>query len=401
MKNYQEKIVLYVDDEPQATKYFDALFGDRFRVSVAQSADEAMRFVQEHEAEVAVVVTDQRMPETTGTELMEQLRIRFPNIVRVLTTAFSNLDAAIQAVNEGGAFRYLTKPWDEGEMIGTLMRASEFHDLMQQRDRLISEKLSVLHRLVVMDRVRGLATAITAMNQSLRNPWQALASYIQQSPVREQIQMQMNDIGELNMLAIARRESEQMLKTVRMILDQTLAVSTGEIEVDVSKVANEVMDVRQATLAEDDIKLIADISDSVQLKCDEGMLKQLIEIMIRRLADIQDQPTTIHLSIQEGESLIRISASGDFGPLSTEQQAAFFAAAIPLKKWPIGLDMDTLSAFLIASHFGGTLTISANEAEFRVELPLNAQHSSVEDDAGLLDQIYESLKDWERDLMPV
>ena len=75
----------------------------------------------------------------------------------MLTTAYSDLEAAVKAVNEGGAFRYLTKPWDEDELVGTLLRALDYHEVMQDRDRLFREKLSVLHRLIIMDRVRGLA----------------------------------------------------------------------------------------------------------------------------------------------------------------------------------------------------------------------------------------------------
>jgi len=75
----------------------------------------------------------------------------------MLTTAYSDLDSAIDAVNSGAIFKYVVKPWDLRELRGCLLRGMEFFLLQQERDTLLREKMSVLQRLVVTDRVRSLA----------------------------------------------------------------------------------------------------------------------------------------------------------------------------------------------------------------------------------------------------
>lgn len=401
------KEILYVDDEETALKYFGQLFGDDFRIKTSPSGEHAWQYIQNHADRIAVLITDQRMGPVSGVELMERVRNRFPNIIRVLITAFTQLDYAVKSVNEGGAFRYLTKPINEEEMIGTLMRACDFHAMMSERDRLLKEKLSVLHRLVVMDRVRGLATAMAAMNGRVRGAFQALAGYMEQSPVKQRIRVQMEEIAELNLLALAKQESRQMVETVEMLIKDTAGSSTGdESEIDVVQFAREIEASKKTELLEDDLDLAVRAEAARPIESDRGMLKRLLGILIRRLSDVQDQPAKIELSVTGGESTVVIEARGCFRPLNDDQYASLFAAAIPIRKWPIGLDMDLLSAFLIVHHLGGRLRIEAEPPSgpgFRitlpVELPSELKENTIEPiRPGWFESVYDSLEVWEEEI---
>lgn len=400
-----DKKILYVDDEPQALKYFARLFEDRFQIVTAESVDAAMEYLNAHADQVSVVVTDQRMPEKSGVQLMELIRFQFPNIARILLTAYSELELAIQSVNEGGAFRYLKKPLDEDEMIGTLLRAQEYHAVLDERDRLLREKLSVLHRLVVMDRIRGLATAVTALEGRLHNPWQALVAYMQQSPVKQRIALQMEEISSLNMIAIARREAELMVRTVEMILRDTVASATGENSPQVlSAWLQQFVDQRQAAAQDEDvaIRLVGNLPE-VTVNTDAGLLTRLLEILLRRISDMQDQPTQIEIALSVAGEGIEITAKGCFSDLDSGQIASLFAAAIPLQKWPIGLDMDLLSAFMIAHHLGGTLTIEPTAPAgpaLRIKIPRTppaAGNHAI--DPASFDTVFESLTQWENEML--
>lgn len=72
-----------------------------------------------------MLVSDQRMPQMSGAELLAQARERYPETLRILLTGYSDLDAAVDALNDGGIFRYLTKPWNPQEMAFTLRQAAE------------------------------------------------------------------------------------------------------------------------------------------------------------------------------------------------------------------------------------------------------------------------------------
>ncbi|WP_153557856.1 response regulator [Roseimaritima sediminicola] len=401
------KHILYVDDEPQALKYFARLFGDRFEIATAESVDAALEYLREHGDRVSVVVTDQRMPEKSGVQLMEQIRYEFPNIARILLTAYSELELAIQSVNEGGAFRYLKKPLDENEMIGTLLRAQEYHGVLDERDRLLREKISVLHRLIVMDRIRGLATAATALGCRVRNSWQALVAYMQQSPVKQRIAMQMDEIAALNMTAIARREAEMMVRTVELLLRDTVAPASGRnSDLALPAWLGQFVQGRQAAAADEDVTIrLVDPPSETQIASDEGLLTQLLEILLRRLCDLQEQPTEIQIGAQPLADGVQLDLKGCFADLDSGQVASLFAAAIPLQKWPIGLDMDLLSAFMLAHHLGGSLQIIPAAPQgpgFSLKLPATAPTADPEPaaiDPQWFDTVYESLEQWEQEIM--
>lgn len=397
------KHILYVDDEQTALKYFSQLFGDDFHIKTVASGEEAWEYLQEHSSEVAVLLTDQRMGKVSGVDLMERVRTRFPQIVRILITAFTSFDNAVRSVNDGGAFRYLSKPVDQAEMVHTLTRACEFHALGAERDRLLREKLSVLHRLVVMDRVRGLATAVTALEGRLRGAWEALVSYMEQSPVKQRIRVQMEEISELNMIALAKHESKQMVQTVEALLRDTVGTASGEFEqLDVAETVRTVVESRQSELLEDDLDLVVRAESVCLAKADRGMLQGLVNLLIRRLADVQDQPSRIELAVSSLEDSVLIDAKGSFRALDDDQIASLFAAAIPLRRWPIGLDMDLLGAFLIVHHFGGKLRIESDPPSgpgFRVSIPTDGclgDASSVSPE--WFETVYDSLEAWEEEI---
>ena len=106
--------VLFVDDDEANLVVCEAACGEEFPVLLASSAAQALECMKKEE--VGVIVADQRMPGTTGVELLERVREEYPDTVRMLLTAFSDIQAAIQAINRGRVRRYLRKTWEPGEL---------------------------------------------------------------------------------------------------------------------------------------------------------------------------------------------------------------------------------------------------------------------------------------------
>ena len=122
--DYRKFFVMYVDDETQSLKYFRKSFDKDFRIVTAENTNAALEILASQGQEIGVLITDQRMPGALGTELLTQTKQLYPEITRILATAYSDLDTAVEAVNEGGAFRYLTKPWNMDELKGCLLYTS-------------------------------------------------------------------------------------------------------------------------------------------------------------------------------------------------------------------------------------------------------------------------------------
>jgi response regulator RpfG family c-di-GMP phosphodiesterase len=153
--------LLVVDDEPDVCDSVHDLLRHEFRVVKAGSAAEGWRLMQEQE--VHIVMTDQRMPQMTGVELLTQLRSRYPQAIRMLFTGYADVEAIIAAINQGHAFRFIKKPWQPEELEAVVREAAiEFDRLVEQADemdRLHSEVDDLRKRVTVLEsevhRLRG------------------------------------------------------------------------------------------------------------------------------------------------------------------------------------------------------------------------------------------------------
>lgn len=133
--------ILFVDDEAMALKYFERLVTPLAPVLTAGSVEEGKAILRDHGAEVAVLVSDQRMPGERGNELLRHAREYHPHIVRLLTTAYSDIGEAVEAINSGEIFRYIPKPWALDSLRADLKQALELADLRNERNELLRDKL--------------------------------------------------------------------------------------------------------------------------------------------------------------------------------------------------------------------------------------------------------------------
>ena len=129
--------VLVVDDEPEITGSVAELLGRDYCVLTANSADEALALLEDNT--VAVILTDQRMPNGTGAELLARSLDIAPETTRVLFTGYSDISAVIVAVIEGQVYHYLTKPWRPEELKAVLSQGLERYRLVLENRRLLRE----------------------------------------------------------------------------------------------------------------------------------------------------------------------------------------------------------------------------------------------------------------------
>ncbi|MEM6591835.1 MAG: response regulator [Cyanobacteria bacterium P01_C01_bin.73] len=124
--------MLVVDDEPDNLDLLYRTFRRHFNVLRAKSGVEALELLSS-EGEVAVIISDQRMPEMKGTEFLSKTVPEFPDTVRIILTGFTDVEDLVDAINAGQVYRYITKPWDPEELKGVVDRAVETYDLLKQR----------------------------------------------------------------------------------------------------------------------------------------------------------------------------------------------------------------------------------------------------------------------------
>ncbi|TMS58440.1 response regulator [Imbroritus primus] len=145
--------ILFVDDEPTAVKYFERVIGAIAPVLVAGSVSEGRALLEAHGETLKVLVSDQRMPGEYGNVLLSHAAERFPHIVRILTTAYSELDDTVEAINLGQIHRYIRKPWDVRGLRLEIMQALDLATLLGERDELLREKIGINHRHMLLSRI--------------------------------------------------------------------------------------------------------------------------------------------------------------------------------------------------------------------------------------------------------
>ena len=145
MVEQKEDIILFVDDEENILKSIKrSLIDEPYEMLLANSGEKALELLKENN--VSVIVTDMRMPGMNGLELLEIVKKKYPDIVRIVLTGYSQITTLIAAINSGQIYRYLVKPWKlEEEFKPTLRQALEYHKLMVERKQIIKNlKLKTL-----------------------------------------------------------------------------------------------------------------------------------------------------------------------------------------------------------------------------------------------------------------
>ena len=171
-------VILIVDDEREIGIALADQLRKRFEVLVATSGAEALSIL--HTREIAVVISDQRMPNMTGSEVLSAIYAASPDVVRILLTGYSDLMAVVQAVNDAKIFFYLTKPWQPAEIERVLDSAADHHRVLCENRKLIGElqRSNVDLERRVADRTEELlhnADELSARNHDLEAANQRIA----------------------------------------------------------------------------------------------------------------------------------------------------------------------------------------------------------------------------------
>lgn len=144
--------VLYVDDEINNLVAFKASFRQHFDILTASSAQEGMDILGKEE--IHVVLTDQRMPGVKGVGFLQSIIEKYPDPVRMMLTGYADIEAVIDAVNKTHIYRYITKPWNNDELVEAVKEGYRLYLRNQERKELISKLTRTNEQLEFMLRER-------------------------------------------------------------------------------------------------------------------------------------------------------------------------------------------------------------------------------------------------------
>lgn len=132
--------LMVVDDEPDNLDLLYRTFRRDFRVFKADGALKALQ-VLDQEGEMAVIISDQRMPQMNGTEFLSKTVERFPDTIRILLTGYTDVEDLVEAINSGQVFKYITKPWNPENLKSVVQQAADTYRVLKQRTNELSRAL--------------------------------------------------------------------------------------------------------------------------------------------------------------------------------------------------------------------------------------------------------------------
>jgi response regulator RpfG family c-di-GMP phosphodiesterase len=157
MSHTPKHTLLVVDDEPDVCDSVHDLLRREFRVLKARSAEEGFKLMQDNE--VHIIMTDQRMPQITGVELLTKVKARYPFAIRMLFTGYTDLESVIAAVNQGHIYRFLKKPWEPEELEAAVRDAASAYERLVAKE----EELARLRA-----EVNDLRLRVTALEEEVK-----------------------------------------------------------------------------------------------------------------------------------------------------------------------------------------------------------------------------------------
>jgi DNA-binding NtrC family response regulator len=153
--------ILLVDDEEMILKSLKrSLHKENFDIFTATNGDEAMRILEGREFNV--VVSDNDMPGISGIDLLAKIKTASPETITIMLTGQSDIDVAMNAINDAGVYKFILKPWDPNDLIVTLRRACESYDLLKERNTLVEK---VRRRDTILNQLEKEHPGITQVNR--------------------------------------------------------------------------------------------------------------------------------------------------------------------------------------------------------------------------------------------
>lgn len=385
--DYKQFAVLYVDDEEKSLKNFERAFGDVFRIFTANTAVAGLKILEQHREEIGVLMTDQRMPSENGVWLLERARQLEPRMIRILASAYSDIDAAINAVNAGAIYKYLVKPWDPTQLEVTLKRALEFFIVQRERDALLRERLAALHNVMVGDRIISLGLMAAGMSHHIRNSLVAVKTFLDLAPTKlrdEKVNAEdlrnpefWQDYHRSVLGQIDRINS--LLKELWTASEQPATVFTDRVNL--GEAIQTALQRADAKLKEKQITVTVDIPDVLPaLLADGPKFIRMFELLLKDEQVSLPPGSRIEISAglvptTNGRSpLVEVKVSDNGPGLPKESLRTLFDPFVARTDSPAEYGINLMACYFIAHHHGGRVEAAARDPHgtvFTFTLPVN------------------------------
>jgi two-component system probable response regulator PhcQ len=356
--DFKKYAILYVDDEEMALKYFEKSYASEFRFYTAGSSTAGLKILQDHGDEIAILISDQRMPGEKGVQLLECARMMYPRIVRILITAYADFGVTVDAVNLGSIFRYLSKPIQVEDVRTTLHHAMDFFMLQQERDDLLKEKLSTLQNLLITDRIMSLGVISAGINQSLKNALPALAAFINLTPDR--LCQQPLDLTKLSNPSFWHDFHGQVVKqseNIAKLIGSLMLPQKENAEFASEPILKRVIESNESQFQEQNVTLKFDIIGPLpSLHSNAEVFNRMMSFLLKAESSLTPAGGTVSVIARSRDAGLQMDFTTTVGSLSPELLGKVFNPFMMTTESSDTAALSLMGGFFLAYHLGGTIT---------------------------------------------
>jgi signal transduction histidine kinase len=390
------RALLVVDDHEAVIAAVEELFRGRYQVCGARNVAEALAIIRQ--GQVAVVMADQRMPGVSGSELLAQVATLKPDVTRILMTAYADIDAVMQAINQGKIYYFVSKPWESNELEAIIDRAVEYHELLRERRRLIAELQRANNELEakVQARTQELQEKNLALEEmnTLKNEFLGMAAHDLRSPIgniQNLTELLLDRDGGMGqeecteVVTLIRNQSQGMLTLLNDLLD-IATIESGKIDLQPSPVAmqlylREIEHYHRLLAERKKIHLVSEVPDNIPMMLfDKERIQQVLNNLLSNAIKFSPMHTVVRLRVQPTPAGIEFSVSDQGHGIRPEEQSKLFGAFQRTSTKPTAGEHSTglglsICKKIVELHGGsiGVESVLGRGSRFFFVLPLTTQ----------------------------
>lgn len=378
-KNYP---VLFVDDEKGAVVGFSRHFSREFTVYTAMNGQEGLQAIQQH-PEIAVILSDQRMPGMTGIDMLRLTREMVPTSIRILITAHSDIDVVVEAINKGNVYQYVTKPYNDVDLRYSIIQAIEYYRVVAERDRLYAEKIETLKKMARLNRLSSIGILAAGMAHEINNPLVAISTFLQMLPLKK------NEPGDKEywdeFYGVATTEIKRIKDLISQLLSYSKGTQASQIyakeadfskTIDLNQVIQEVVIFLKSQAKQKDIQFDVVLEPTVpKVVMDEEKIRQvLINLTLNAIQATTSGKITLRTSSNPDQKYVEFAVSDTGVGISDRNLEQLFSPFFTTKSPNEGTGLGLMTCHHIVDEHRGNIDVRSKlgvGTTVTVQLPLD------------------------------
>ncbi|MXV14381.1 hybrid sensor histidine kinase/response regulator [Hufsiella ginkgonis] len=293
--------ILYIDDEPNNLTGFKASFRIDYQVFTALDTTEAEIILEKH-PDIHVIFCDQRMPVKTGVEFFGEMRSRFPLPVRILLTAYTDIESVIDAINHGHIFRYVKKPWNDADIMSAIEEANKFY---------ISNSLLTVKNEELKIAYNELDKFAYSVSHDIRGPLSGILGAIN-------VAANLNSVTEMKEMLALMEKSVKKLDVFILSMHDYYTLQRGELqltEIDMNYLVAGMQDMYKVYANAHQISFTAEVNQQEPFRCDAFILKLILNNLLSNAfkyqrKELDNKRVALRIEVSRGTATFWVADNG-------------------------------------------------------------------------------------------